>query len=455
MAITLTLMSRAALLRDGTPVKLEPRVMAVLIRLALNLGSSVRLEDLTREAMSDAPGTGMRRGKLSRESRVAVYQCVSTLRTALDPDRPGDASVLLVRDPGHNSGYRLELPPDSIDLLRFERLVSAGADDSPLRTTLLLRQALDLWQGRPLIDVEHLAWAQPRIAALTKAWHEARLRLLDLYEVIGHPAEAMKIGRALVADHPGDTALRERVDGLAAQIRGAPAISHPTGWSGGRLTVRIGDLYDQDDTHLVIGFSDTFETNTKDDFLVARRSIQGQLVQRLYAGDHRTLDRALRTALNGRPYTAETRATKRYGKLRRYPIGTVAVIPHSGRRLFAVAYSMVNEHGVHATSSLPALRESLEHLWAAVREKAQHRPVSIAVVGSGLARIRNVDHVSLIMLITETFMSAQSSGRITDELRIIVHPNNASALDLPAVDNMIAATIAHYSESRLGLSERG
>ncbi|MEU9890114.1 macro domain-containing protein [Sphaerisporangium sp. NPDC051011] len=451
MAITLTLMGRATLLRDGTPVKLEPRVMAVLIRLALNLGRSVRLEDLTREAMIDAPGAGAWRAKVPRESRVAVYQCISTLRTALDPDRPGDASVLLVRDPGRNSGYRLELPPESIDLVRFERLVSEGADDSPLRTTLLLRQALDLWQGRPLIDVEHLAWAQPRIVALTKAWHDARRRLLDLYGVLGHPAEALKIGRALVTDHPGDTALRERVDSLATQIREAPAISHPTGWSGGRLTVRIGDLYDQDDTHLVIGFSDTFETNTKDDFLVARRSIQGQLVQRLYSGDHRALDRGLRTALNGRPYTAETRATKRYGKLRRYPIGTVAVIPHSGRRLFAVAYSRVNEHGVHATSTLPLLREALNRLWTEVREKAQHRPVSIAVVGSGLARIRDVDHMSLIMLITETFMSAQSSGRITDELRIMVHPTNTPALDLPAVDSTIAAIIARHSERQVSL----
>lgn len=445
MAIALTLMGRAALFRDGTQIKLEPRVMAVLIRLALDLGSSVRLEDLTREAMIGPATAGTRPRKVPRESRVPVYQCVSTLRAALDPDRPGDASVLLVRDPGRNSGYRLELPPDAIDLVRFERLVAEGLENSPLRTALMLRQALDLWRGRPLIDVEHLAWAQPRIAALTAAWDDARRRLLELYAALGHPGQALKLGCALLSDHPGDTVLRERVDGLATQIRQTPAISHPTGWSGGRLTLHVGDLFDQDDTHLVIGFSDTFETNTKDDFLVARRSVQGQFLHRLYAGDHRALDRDLRRALDGRPYTSETRATKRHGKLRRYPIGTVAVIPHSGRRLFAVAYSGVNEHGVHATSTLPLLREALNRLWTEVREKAQHRPVSIAVVGSGLARIRDVDHMALITLIAETFMSAQPSGRITDELRIMVHQANVPALDLPAVDDALAAIIAHYS----------
>jgi Domain of unknown function (DUF6430)/Bacterial transcriptional activator domain len=428
--------------RDGVPVKLEPRVMAVLIRLALDLGRSVRIEDLTKEAMlGAAPADGARRRKAPRESRVPVYQCVSALRAALDPERPGDASVLLVRDPGRNSGYRLELSSDDIDLLRFERLVSAGDDDSPLRTAIQLRQALDLWRGRPLVDVEHLAWAQPRIAALTAMRDDARQRLLDLYTHFERPQQALEIGRDLVADQPHDTALRERLEGLAAQVRYAPAISHLTGWFDGRITLRISDLFDQDDTHLVIGFSDTFETNTKDDFLVASRSIQGQLVHRLY-GDHRILDRDLRKALRDKPYTAEIRATKRYGKLRRYPIGTVAVLPHSGRRLFAVAYSEVNEHGVHAVSTFPLLRHALNRLWTEVREKAQHRPVSIAVVGSGLARIKDADRTSLIALIAETFLAAHPAGRITDELRIIVHPADAPSLDLPTIDTALATAIA-------------
>ncbi|MGW6744950.1 macro domain-containing protein [Streptomyces sp. NPDC055025] len=59
---------------------------------------------------------------------------------------------------------------------------------------------------------------------------------------------------------------------------------------------------------------------------VAIASVQGQLLHRLYDGDHRLLDRELRKARRDAPRKVEARDIKRYGKLTRHPVGTVAVL---------------------------------------------------------------------------------------------------------------------------------
>jgi len=446
MAVLLSLMDRAALTRDGVPVHLEPRVMAVLIRLALEPGKNVRADDLCREVlMADADGAPhLRRvGKEElRRQRLHVYKCISAIRKALDPARPGRESELLIGDPGRNPGYRLMLPPENIDLLRFERLVADSRGAPPVRAAVNLRQALDLWRGRPLVDVETYRWAKDSIARAFAAYDESRSRLLDLYETFDRLDEAVEIGESLLADRPGDVMLRERIARLTRLRSGTrPEIRLATGWWDGVISVCIDDLLEQNDAHLVVGFTDTFETNTTDDFLVARSSLQGQLVERLYAGDHRRLHRDLRKALQDVPRTVESRAVKRYGNLSRFPVGTVAVVPHNERRIFAVAYSKVGPDGRHGRSSPDMMRTSLNSLWTAARMHGRHRAIAIPVVGSGLARIHELDRIGLIGLIVETFLAHQSQGRLSDELRIVVRPQDAVRMDLAKVEQTIADAV--------------
>lgn len=53
------------------------------------------------------------------------------------------------------------------------------------------------------------------------------------------------------------------------------------------LRYQVGDLFRQKG-HLVIGFSDTFDTQIPD--VISRESVQGQLLDRLYLGDVARLD---------------------------------------------------------------------------------------------------------------------------------------------------------------------
>jgi len=94
------------------------------------------------------------------------------------------------------------------------------------------------------------------------------------------------------------------------------------------------------------------------------------------------------------------------------------------------------------TRSTPEwLRHSLDRLWEAVRLEGQHGPVAIPVVGSGLARIHELDRVELIRLMVKSFLAQQPHGRISDELRIVVLPWDAARMDMGRVDEVVTAAI--------------
>ena len=128
---------------------------------------------------------------------------MSRLRKAL-----GDPAELVTRPPG----YVLTLQPAQLDLLRFEALV-AGA-----RTTLEagraeqaardLRDALALWRGRPLADLESEPLYRVIAERLDGAWLDAvELRVEADLSLGRHAALATELG-ALVRRHPHRERLR-------------------------------------------------------------------------------------------------------------------------------------------------------------------------------------------------------------------------------------------------------
>ena len=93
------------------------------------------------------------------------------------------------------------------------------------------------------------------------------------------------------------------------------------------VVVVPGNLFDQD-THLVIGFSDTFDTDTGEDGPIDPASLQGQLLTREYGGDVLALDRALAAALREvRPRARERRVDKRHRALLRPALARAPDLP--------------------------------------------------------------------------------------------------------------------------------
>jgi hypothetical protein len=195
-----------------------------------------------------------------------------------------------------------------------------------------------------------------------------------------------------------------------------------------KITVRRGDLFAQRG-QLVVGFSDTFDTDTTDDRIISSMSVQGQLLNREFAGDREALDLLLRDALPQGKGQEIVEADKPHGKRWRYPIGTTAVITNSNRRIYCVAYSSMGNDLV-ATSSIEYLWESLGKLWDEVYRHGQQEAVAVPILGSELARIENVDRESLIRLILLSFVARSREALLCKELVVVVHSTAATSVNM-------------------------
>jgi hypothetical protein len=135
----------------------------------------------------------------------------------------------------------------------------------------------------------------------------------------------------------------------------------------------------------------------------------------------------------------ETVAAKPEGKRDRYAVGTVAVLGDVDRHFFCVAYARMGNNNV-AKSSVSDLWQSLCATWDAVRNEGQGEPVSIAVVGSGLARLSShISRPDLVRLILLSFLTASRTQVVTSHLRIVIHPNDAENIDLRELADFLEA----------------
>jgi hypothetical protein len=188
---------------------------------------------------------------------------------------------------------------------------------------------------------------------------------------------------------------------------------------------------------MVVGFTDTFDTDTDDDIVISAFSLQAQATRELFGNDRALLDRRLRGALAGsEPVGRETRRTKKRGKLIRYALGTVAVLNVANRRMFAVAYARMGNDLI-ARSSPDDLRASLDLLWSAVFSYGQLRPVAMPLVGSALARVDHRARADLLKLIVRSFVARVRAGPVSRELRIVLHPGYLADIDMQEVADFI------------------
>ncbi|MCS7481912.1 macro domain-containing protein [Umezawaea endophytica] len=191
------------------------------------------------------------------------------------------------------------------------------------------------------------------------------------------------------------------------------------------IKITIGDLFNQD-SHLVIGYTDTFDTDTTDPRVIHPRSIQAQFQQRYYP-DSIALGRALTSTLSH--ITPQCDITKTHGNTNRYPIGSVAVLDVGNHLAFCLAYARMG-HDLVARGTVDDIWNSLSALWDSIYTHAHREPVSIAVIGSELAKVDSLDRASLIRLIILSFIARTRTSVVTRQLTIVIHPNDSEKVDM-------------------------
>jgi WD40 repeat protein/DNA-binding SARP family transcriptional activator len=193
--LEIRVLGRVDALIDGQALPLGgSKQRAVLAMLALRANRTVAAEELIDGLWGDRPPA-------SAAKNVQLY--VFRLRKALGAD---DSEATIVT---RGRGYQLQLPQDSVDAARFERLVEEAAREpaSAAGANGAASAALELWRGAPLADVASEPFAAPEIGRLTEIHLRATELAIDAELAAGRHDEVIAQLEELIAEEP----LRERL----------------------------------------------------------------------------------------------------------------------------------------------------------------------------------------------------------------------------------------------------
>ena len=183
---------------DGHVNGLSPRDRVVLSALVVRAGDVV-----TTDALADA----LWGDELPTSWAKVLQGCVVRLRKQL-----GSAAIESVPN-----GYRLSLTEEELDHLLFERLLERARESlaagDPARASYLAQDALQLWRGPALPDLEEWGPGRVETTRLEGLRMEAEELLVDAEIDAGRAQEVLERARALVAQAPS----RERRWALVAR----------------------------------------------------------------------------------------------------------------------------------------------------------------------------------------------------------------------------------------------
>ena len=230
---------------DGQGNGLAPRDRVVLSALV------VRGDPLTTEALADALWGDDPPASWAK----VVHGCIARLRKRL-----GAAAI----DSGA-AGYRLTVTESELDCRRFERLFEGARDalsgDDPERASYLVQEALELWRGRALADLEEWEPGRVEAARLEGLRMDAEELRVEAETRAGRARDVLADARALVAQAP----FRERrwallaralqqsgrqAEALAALQRAREMLVDQLGLDPGRELVELEELLLRQDVSL-------------------------------------------------------------------------------------------------------------------------------------------------------------------------------------------------------------
>ncbi|MET0937826.1 MAG: BTAD domain-containing putative transcriptional regulator [Gaiellaceae bacterium] len=188
-------------IRDEQALPLgSPKQRALLGLLVVHANEPVGRERLIEELWGDAAPKTV-------NAVLGVY--LSRLRRLL---ANGTGEQLLHT---HAAGYVLRVPPDALDVQRFEALLEQGrrqmAGGEPERASPTLRDALALWRGPALADLAFERFAQTEIARLEELRLTALETRIEADLALGRQDSLVAELETLVSSHPYREGLRAQL----------------------------------------------------------------------------------------------------------------------------------------------------------------------------------------------------------------------------------------------------
>src|SRR5207248_4188372 len=138
----------------------------------------------------------------ARSTRKTVQSYVARLRAAMTAAQPHGASAIATK----SAGYLLDVPPETIDAVRFERLLALAREEWRAEAFRLAREklsaALALWRGEPFADCVDLPAVEASSVRLAELHADAVELRVDVDLALGAGPELVAELTELVARHP-------------------------------------------------------------------------------------------------------------------------------------------------------------------------------------------------------------------------------------------------------------
>jgi DNA-binding SARP family transcriptional activator/DNA-binding XRE family transcriptional regulator len=195
----------------------QPRVRTALGLLAMHANTLLHREAITEAIWGERP---------PQTAVVMVQYYISVIRRLAEPGRSSRADPPLLISSG--AGYRLQLKEEQTDHLTFRRLVADARKARSARqfdaASGLYAQALDLWRGEPLTDLDALH-DHPAALGLRDLRAAAVLEYADVSESARRYEQVLPLLQEFTRDDPlNERAHASLMTALAATGQQAAAL---------------------------------------------------------------------------------------------------------------------------------------------------------------------------------------------------------------------------------------
>lgn len=174
-----------------------------------------------------------------------------------------------------------------------------------------------------------------------------------------------------------------------------------------------------------MGVNDFFDSIVDED-LVSSKSLHGHIINTYWSNAHKDWQAQVNASLRNVQPTKENRPK---GNNRRFPIGTTGCASTNSNKFLFVALGRTDASNNVTTASAETLICAIRGMLTKARAVCSYEPLSIPLMGSGLARI-GIKASVLVDLILAAILEETKQGKVTGTITIILPADKEGEINL-------------------------
>jgi Domain of unknown function (DUF6430) len=191
-----------------------------------------------------------------------------------------------------------------------------------------------------------------------------------------------------------------------------------------KIFIEFGDLFSKQGWK-AIATSDFFDSHVDED-LVSSKSLHGHSIKTFWPNNRDDWQKQINSSLKGLDSKKEIRSK---GNAKRYQIGTTAVATTTDQKFLFVALGKADIFNNVTTASAESLVCAVRGMLKKARAVCSYEPLSIPLMGSGLARV-GIKSSVLVDLILAAIHEESKLGKITGVISIVLPPEKENEINL-------------------------